>query len=207
MREEKGQGILRLIHMCFQIRQKGEERPGCGGDHLDGAGAVQSTGCVTRAKGALDNMRGCHKWSSHLGRPLETATGSTMFPHQGNLCMTPLPSPRKLHQWLGTEQTCNLCGTINASLQHILSGCNIALAQGQFRWRHDQALKKLAEVVENRRKEANSENPAEGQQRLHFLRAGDPSPNTNRRPLPTCLTPGSEWQMEVDCCRQFWDLL
>ncbi len=113
-----------------------------------------------------------------------------------------LPSPRNLHQWLGTEQTCDLCGTINASLQHILSGCNIALAQGRFRWRHDQVLKKLAEVVEIRRQEANSENPVGGQQRFHFLREGDPTPDTNRRPLPTSLTPGSEWKMEADLGRQ-----
>lgn len=34
-----------------------------------------------------------------------------------------LPSPQNLHQWLGTEQSCDLCGTTNATLQHVLSGC------------------------------------------------------------------------------------
>ncbi len=58
-----------------------------------------------------------------------------------------LPSPKNLHQWLGTEQSCDLCGTINASLQHVLSGCKTALTQGRLRWRHDQVFRKLAEVL------------------------------------------------------------
>lgn len=62
-----------------------------------------------------------------------------------------LPSPQNLHQWLGTEQSCDLCGTTNATLQHVLSGCKTALTQGRYRWRHDQVLRKLAEVVEERR--------------------------------------------------------
>lgn len=33
-----------------------------------------------------------------------------------------LPCSRNLHKWLGAEKTCPLCSTINASLQHILSG-------------------------------------------------------------------------------------
>ncbi len=45
-----------------------------------------------------------------------------------------LPSPKNLHQWLGTEQSCDLCGTINASLQHVLSGWKTALTQGRLRW-------------------------------------------------------------------------
>ena len=55
-----------------------------------------------------------------------------------------LPCPRNLHQWFGAEDTCPLCDTINASLQHILSGCKIALSQGCYTWQHDLVLKKLA---------------------------------------------------------------
>lgn len=59
-----------------------------------------------------------------------------------------LPCPRNLHQWLGNEECCLLCNAPNASLQHILSGCKIALFQERYRWRHDQVLGKLAEVLE-----------------------------------------------------------
>ncbi|XP_061899444.1 uncharacterized protein LOC133647767 [Entelurus aequoreus] len=83
-----------------------------------------------------------------------------------------LPSPKNLHQRLGTEQSCDLCGTINASLQHVLSGCKMALTQGRLRWRHDQVLSKLAEVLEKSWQEANNQSPAESQFRIHFLRQG-----------------------------------
>ena len=33
-------------------------------------------------------------------------------------------------------------------LQFILFGCKVALAQGRFRWRHNQVRRKLAELLE-----------------------------------------------------------
>ena len=33
------------------------------------------------------------------------------------------------------------------SLQHLLSGCARSLSEGCYRWRHDQVLKAIAEVV------------------------------------------------------------
>ncbi|KAL0973496.1 hypothetical protein UPYG_G00204760 [Umbra pygmaea] len=59
-----------------------------------------------------------------------------------------LPCPWNLHQWFGNEESCLLCNAPNASLQHILAGCKVALSQGRYRWRHDQVLRKLAEVLE-----------------------------------------------------------
>lgn len=51
-----------------------------------------------------------------------------------------LPCPRNLTLWFGDEVGCPLCGNSKVSLQHILSGCKVALAQGRFRWRHDHVL-------------------------------------------------------------------
>ncbi|KAJ8353609.1 hypothetical protein SKAU_G00211760 [Synaphobranchus kaupii] len=113
-----------------------------------------------------------------------------------------LPSPRNLHQWLGTEQACDLCGTINASFQHTLAGCKAALTQGRFRWRHDQVLRKLAEAVEGRRLEARQESAMGNQQRIHFLKKGESADTISRRPAPKLLSPGVEWRMEVDVGRQ-----
>ncbi len=113
-----------------------------------------------------------------------------------------LPSPKNLHQWLGTEQSCDLCGTINASLQHVLSGCKTALTQGRLRWRHDQVLRKLAEVLEKSRQEANNQSLLESRCRIHFLRQGEPAMHTSKRPPAKLLTPGAAWKMEVDLGRQ-----
>ncbi|KAJ8356956.1 hypothetical protein SKAU_G00197500 [Synaphobranchus kaupii] len=104
--------------------------------------------------------------------------------------------------WLGTEQACDLCGAINASLQHTLAGCKAALTQGRFRWRHDQVLRKLAEAVEQRRLEARQESATGNQQRIHFLKKGESADTISRRPAPKLLSPGVEWRMEVDLGRR-----
>lgn len=67
-----------------------------------------------------------------------------------------LPCPRNLHWWLGMEETCNLCRIVSASLTP-------SLTQGWFRWRRDQVLKKLVEVVERRRLETTKESAAGSQ--------------------------------------------
>lgn len=113
-----------------------------------------------------------------------------------------LPCPRNLHQWFGAEETCSLCNTSNASLQHILSGCTTALSQGRYRWRHDKVLKKLAEVSESCRKEANSRPSARGWHAIQFARAGESIRPSRQRDTARLLSPGSEWTMRVDLGRQ-----
>ncbi len=80
-----------------------------------------------------------------------------------------LPCPRNLKQWFGSEEGCTVCNTPNTSLQHILSGCNIALSQGRYRWRHDQVLRKLAEVLEGRRQGSKGVPPAENHNHISFV--------------------------------------
>ncbi len=92
-----------------------------------------------------------------------------------------LPCPRNLHQWFGTEELCPLCSTINASLQHILSGCRTALSQGRYRWRHDLVLRKLAEVTESCRQEANSRPSAPTSRPILFARVPEKTSTTVTR--------------------------
>lgn len=113
-----------------------------------------------------------------------------------------LPCPRNLHQWFGTEELCPLCSTNNASLQHILSGCKIALSQGRYRWRHDLVLRKLAEVTESCRQEANSRPSAPTRRPILFARAGENINHPHQRTTSRVLSSGSEWNMRVDLGRQ-----
>lgn len=113
-----------------------------------------------------------------------------------------LPCPQNLHRWFGTDEICPLCNTINASLWHTLSGCNTALSQGRYRWRHDAVLRKLAEVAEVCRREANSRPTTPARHTILFARAGEninaPRPSNRGR----LLSPGSGWNMRVDLGRQ-----
>ncbi len=108
-----------------------------------------------------------------------------------------LPCPQNLSQWFGSEDKCPLCNKANAGLQHILSGCNVALTQGRFRWRHNQVLRKLAELLERCRVRANS-SPVTLHPNVPFLRPGEGGQKTVARRTTCLLTPGKGWEMRVD---------
>ncbi|KAL5247864.1 hypothetical protein ACHWQZ_G019680 [Mnemiopsis leidyi] len=42
---------------------------------------------------------------------------------------------------------CRLCRTERGTLQHILSGCKVALEQGRYTWRHDKVLNQIQSQV------------------------------------------------------------
>ncbi len=83
-----------------------------------------------------------------------------------------LPSPQNLKLWFGVEESCQLCGHQNPSLQHVLSSCKTALTQGHYVWRHDQILHMLAEVIEARRLEVNRASLATFHGLIQFVRQG-----------------------------------
>ena len=65
-----------------------------------------------------------------------------------------LPSPSNLlKRGLLETPDCQLCGA-RGTLAHILSGCKLALQQGRCRWRHDQVLRTLADILERERQKA-----------------------------------------------------
>lgn len=58
-----------------------------------------------------------------------------------------LPSPSNLFRWGKVETpACPLCSKAG-TLEHILNSCSKALAEGWYRWRHDQVLKSIAEEI------------------------------------------------------------
>lgn len=111
-----------------------------------------------------------------------------------------LPCPRNLNQWFGNEESCALCNAPNASLRHILSGCKIALSQGRYRWRHDQVLRKLAEVLEGRRQ--GSTGPPLSEDSTSFVMEGGGQSYIRPREMLRPFSPGQEWNMRVDLNKQ-----
>lgn len=100
-----------------------------------------------------------------------------------------LPYPRNLSQWFGEAVSCPLCGA------------KVALTQGRFRWRHDQVLSKLAEVLESGRVAANRAPVMTKPAVTGFVKPGStPQPPTQKR--SSTLTPGKEWQMMIDLKKQ-----
>nr|XP_061819532.1 uncharacterized protein LOC133608354 [Nerophis lumbriciformis] len=102
-----------------------------------------------------------------------------------------LPCPRNLAQWFGSEGKCSLCSKDNAGLKHILSGCNVALTQGRFRWRHNQVLRKLAELLERCRVGANNATDPH-RPNITFIKPGEVGQKTEAGRSSLLLTPAAK---------------
>ena len=60
-----------------------------------------------------------------------------------------LLTPALVSKWSEDEDgMCKLCTISSGTIQHILSGCKVALGQGRYRWRHDKVLRQIAEQVQ-----------------------------------------------------------
>lgn len=106
-----------------------------------------------------------------------------------------LPCPRNLHQWLGTEETYPLCSAINASLQHILLDCKIALPQGRH---SDLVLRKLTEVEESCRQEVNRRPSAPARLAILFARTWEKTNPTRHRGNARLISTSREWTRRVN---------
>lgn len=116
-----------------------------------------------------------------------------------------LPCPRNLCLWFGKEECCSLCNTPSASLQHILSGCKTALSQGRYRWRHDQVLRRLAEILERQRQEVSRGHSAPAVRYIQFVQEGGGGTSTTPRVphRPNLLTQECSMRVDLDRKLQF----
>ena len=96
------------------------------GDGTPAAGSVDKVGEYTAAQGHLDK---------HLTGRFPPG------PFPGTSCLRCPAKPVNLHVWGKSETpSCLLCFR-RGSLEYLLSSCPKALADGRYRWRHDQVLK------------------------------------------------------------------
>ena len=109
-----------------------------------------------------------------------------------------LPSPANLCLW-GKKDTpkCPLCPGIG-TLQHILSGCKVALTEGRYRWRHDKVLESVAVIITDA---IQTSKFSPGKRAIPFVRAGD-KPPTARRDERSLLSSAPDWQLRVDLINQ-----
>lgn len=109
-----------------------------------------------------------------------------------------LPTPKNLHQWMGEDPCCTLCG-LPANLRHILCGCKVSLTQGRYTWRHNQVLRQLACALEERRLAANT-HPSQRTRTLSvaFVSAGEQPKRAQSRQTVSSLDIASDWEMRVD---------
>jgi len=106
-----------------------------------------------------------------------------------------LPSPTNLVSWkLNEDPACKLCGK-PANLEHILSSCQVSLANGRYRWRHDQVLAEIAAGVESERMKKR---PGSCKNLIAFVRAGEGGRERERPESLGILGMAGDWQLSVD---------
>ncbi|XP_069128713.1 uncharacterized protein [Argopecten irradians] len=107
-----------------------------------------------------------------------------------------LPTPTNLHIWgLVEDPTCQQCDRAG-SLEHILSSCEMALAQGRYTLRPDQVLRKLADTLERERKRQREYR--KDQHSSSFKRRGKHQRNQLERKMCRRLGCAGDWEMRVD---------
>eukprot|EP00066_Takifugu_rubripes_P027132 XP_011616398.1 PREDICTED: uncharacterized protein LOC105418502 [Takifugu rubripes] len=110
-----------------------------------------------------------------------------------------LPSPANLHAWGKSETpTCSLCSG-RGSLEHLLSSCPKSLADGRYRWRHDQVLKAVAESIALAI--STSKRHHAPKKAISFIKAGE-RPRAGPQITTGLLHTATDWQLHVDLGKQ-----
>ena len=110
-----------------------------------------------------------------------------------------LPTPANRNKWFGSEERCLLCGQ-EGTLNHLLSGCKVALSQGRYKWRHDKVLKELSYHLQQRMTE-NLKSPEATSRKIQFVKEGEKG-EKQERSTGNYLSSAKDWKMAVDLDRK-----
>ena len=110
-----------------------------------------------------------------------------------------LPSPSNLKRWkLTTEASCFLCNKDTCTTSHILGACKVALSQGRFTFRHDNALRIIISNIRSSIKTNKSSVPSSKQPiKIKFLKKGTKVKTKNSSP-GGILHQASGWVGDLD---------
>ena len=106
-----------------------------------------------------------------------------------------LPTPANKSKWFGEDERCNLCNE-RGTLNHILTGCRTALAQGRYTWRHNKVLQEIYNRISERSRSAKI--VQHRTKRIAFVKEGEKT--VCEEPLSNCsyLDSANDWQVMVD---------
>nr|XP_014269084.2 uncharacterized protein LOC106676625 [Maylandia zebra] len=157
---------------------------------------------VSRAVG-LKRQGAWTRWESTLQRKVTWANIMQADFHRIRFLVQAvydtLPSPANLHLW-GKSETpaCPLCSG-RGTLEHLLSSCPRALADGRYRWRHDQVLRVVAEKIASAI--SISKHHHAPRKAISFIKAGE-KPQGRPHLTTGLLNTASDWQLQADLGKQ-----
>ena len=109
-----------------------------------------------------------------------------------------LPTPANKNRWFKTDEfNCKLCGE-SGSLNHILTGCKIALSQGRYTWRHNKVLEELSGWIDKKRI-TNNQLPLRKKSWIKFVKGGSRVMTDKlRQPTECYLSTARDWKLKTD---------
>ena len=126
---------------------------------------------------------------------LETSTTSLKFLVKSVYDL--LPTPANKNVWFGLDEKCLLCGN-ESNLNHVLASCNVALSQGRYRWRHDQVLKEIAKLTEERVTNSHLI-PLAQQKSISFVKEGTKPKSSKSKTVSVSYFDGAkDWNLQID---------
>jgi len=116
-------------------------------------------------------------------------------------------TPSRVAKWKEEEDgKCKLCNDKLGTIQHILTGCCVALSQGRYTWRHDKVLKEIHNQLQyhlNKRVNINRQLTSK-QVQTEFITAGVKPPAMKKKKSLDVgiLHEANDWVLEVDLGKQ-----
>ena len=109
-----------------------------------------------------------------------------------------LPTPANKNKWFGEDERCNLCNE-RGTLNHILTGCKTALAQGRYTWRHNKVLQMIYNNITEKLKSNKCQEQTQEVRTISFVREGEKRPNADQNiRTRNYLDTANDWQVRVD---------
>ena len=106
-----------------------------------------------------------------------------------------LPTPANKQRWFETDESCSLCGG-NGSLNHILAGCDVALSQGRYTWRHNKVLRELASIIQEKLLAQHTKQ--NDNRSILFVKPGEKIEPNKSFQQESFLSSAEDWKMTVD---------
>ena len=82
-------------------------------------------------------------------------------------------------------------------MNHVMTGCKVALQQGRYKFRHDRVLKEIAGFVEEKVTEQNKKSMKRKRQWINFVKSGSKGKPAIRE-SETYLSTANDWKLTVD---------
>ena len=113
-----------------------------------------------------------------------------------------IASPANLKRWgLAESSSFELCHREGCDVKHVLSGCEVALSQGRYKYRHDAVLRRLMHGLSQDINKANNSKEGKkivGMEFVHEGQAVVKKPKAYR----SILQEAKDWSADVDLDKQ-----